>query len=82
MHELLVLIRRTLARLVNRAAGHPPLPLEAPVSNQPVELDPDVDDQPEHVEHPDTIDDDEAMAGHRIYRAVDDLDDYSNGLSS
>lgn len=51
-----------------------------PKDEQPVELDPAVDDQPETVDHPAVVTDDEAEAGHTLYLAVDDLDDESNGL--
>jgi hypothetical protein len=43
-------------------------------------LDPSLDPMPEEGDHPDELTDDEALAGDVIYRAVDDLDDDSNGL--
>lgn len=49
------------------------------MTDQPVVLDPAVDDQPEHGDHPDELTTEEAEAGRRVYVAVDDLDDDSTG---
>ncbi len=43
-------------------------------------LDANADPTPELGDHPDDLTDDEAAAGHVIYREIDDLDDDSNGL--
>jgi hypothetical protein len=49
---------------------------------EPEEL-PAIDDDPgDLVDHPDEVDDEEAEAGLRVYRAVDDLDDESDGLDA
>lgn len=50
------------------------------MSDQPIELDPGVDDQPEYGDHPDDLTPEEAEAGRELYEAIDDLDDDSNGL--
>lgn len=44
-----------------------------------IDLDPALDDQPEHVDHPDEITEVEAAEGQVVYEAVDDLDDDSTG---
>lgn len=50
------------------------------MDEKPVELPPvDHDDEAGH-DHPDEVTPEEAEAGHRVYQAVDDLDDESNGL--
>lgn len=51
------------------------------MTEKAVELDPGADDQPELVDHPDEVAEEEAELGLAMYRAVDDLDDESDGLS-
>lgn len=41
---------------------------------------PNIDPNPETGDHPDEVTEEEADAGHRLYLAVDDLDDESTGL--
>ncbi len=43
-------------------------------------LDASADPNPEDVDHPDEVTDEEAAAGEVMYHEVDDLDDDSNGL--
>lgn len=44
------------------------------------DLDPERDDQPEMVDHPLEVSNEEAEAGLAAYKAVDDLDDEDAGM--
>lgn len=56
-------------------------PDEGDYADQPVEtLDPVDDDAERLLDHPDDVSEPEAAEGHRVWEAVDDLDDESNGL--
>lgn len=46
------------------------------------DLDPAADPEPEYGDHPDNLTPEEAEAGQRVYEAIDDLDDESNGLDA
>lgn len=48
----------------------------------PVVLDPSADPVPELVDHPDEVTEEQAAEGQRVYLAVDDTDDDSNGLDT
>lgn len=49
---------------------------------EPLLLPADIDPDPYHGEHPTSLTDDEVLAGLDLWRTVDDLDDYSTGLTS
>lgn len=44
------------------------------------ELDPSADPEPEEIDHPDDLSDQEADEGQVIFLEIDDVDDDSNGL--
>lgn len=50
------------------------------MSEQPVEDLPAIDAEPELEDHPEWLDENEALRGLAAYRAVNDLDDLDDGM--